>query len=329
MYWWVNYTEYTESLQASMSISGSFHSHLHQRRKEMVSPCRPPESRLSFAPGDFPSPIISAVPSPVILWNVSVKILCQGTPESYLYQLVIPGNSTYKEVEKKLGIQELAAFTINRMDTNTAGYYQCPYRKEYHWSGYSEALQLVVKDSMNQDYTMENLIQMGITGLVLVALLAVLAENQHSHQAPPQESWKDVTEPSWSKQKCQAEWNFGQIPKGHSPTARPPLLSNAMPAPPLAGQAPAEGEEGRVTRSQYHACKSTADCKSRLQESAPSTGGGRHFMKPRPAFWMMSNCTEEKQLIPAKHKRASPDMTQLMHGRMQHRSVDKSRGDSQ
>lgn len=80
----------------------------------------------------------------MIPWNGSVKILCRGTLESYLYQLEILENLTYKQVEKQLGFQEVAEFVINPVDTNTAGRYQCRYRREHHWSAPSEALELVV-----------------------------------------------------------------------------------------------------------------------------------------------------------------------------------------
>ncbi|TEA35504.1 hypothetical protein DBR06_SOUSAS20510089, partial [Sousa chinensis] len=105
---------------------------------------RAPESGLYFLLGNLPIPTISATPGSVIPWNESVKILCGGTPESFLYQLEILGNSTYKVVEKKWGFQKTAEFVIKRMDTNTAGRYQCRYRKQYSWSVHSEALELVV-----------------------------------------------------------------------------------------------------------------------------------------------------------------------------------------
>ncbi|KAB0337103.1 hypothetical protein E2I00_013632, partial [Balaenoptera physalus] len=93
---------------------------------------------------NLPSPTISATPGSLIPWNESVKILCGGTPESYQYQLEILGNSTYKVVDKKLGFQKTAEFVIKRMDTNTAGRYQCQYMKQHRWSVRSEALELVV-----------------------------------------------------------------------------------------------------------------------------------------------------------------------------------------
>uniref|UniRef100_A0A8C9K217 Immunoglobulin alpha Fc receptor n=1 Tax=Panthera tigris altaica TaxID=74533 RepID=A0A8C9K217_PANTA len=153
--------------------------------------------------GCFPIPIISATPGSVIPWNESVKILCWGTPESYLYQLEILRNSTFEVVEKKLGFQEKAEFLISHMNTNTAGRYQCQYRKEYKLSEHSKTLELVVTDIMNQDYTMENLIRMGMAGLVLVALLAIVIGNWHCHKVPNKEDWPYFPELSRSKRKCQ------------------------------------------------------------------------------------------------------------------------------
>ena len=58
-------------------------------------------------------------------------------------------------------------------------------------------------DIMNQDYTMENLIRMGVAGLVLVALLAIVIGNWHSHKVPNKEDWPDFPELSRSQHKCQ------------------------------------------------------------------------------------------------------------------------------
>uniref|UniRef100_A0A8C8YBQ4 Immunoglobulin alpha Fc receptor n=1 Tax=Panthera leo TaxID=9689 RepID=A0A8C8YBQ4_PANLE len=105
---------------------------------------RAPRDTIHLCLGCFPIPIISATPGSVIPWNESVKILCWGTPESYLYQLEILRNSTFEVVEKKLGFQEKAEFLISHMNTNTAGRYQCQYRKEYKLSEHNKTLELVV-----------------------------------------------------------------------------------------------------------------------------------------------------------------------------------------
>nr|XP_012630983.1 immunoglobulin alpha Fc receptor isoform X1 [Microcebus murinus] len=267
--------------------------------------------RIQAQEGDFPVPVISAEPGSVIPCNGSVKIQCRGTPESYLYRLVTLRNSTYVEVDKKLGISKEAEFILSRVDEDAAGRYRCRYKKQFSWSEYSEALELVVTglydkpflsadrglvlrpgdsislecgsahtpfdrfslaregeaslplhgdgghqgnftlgpvdagfaghyrcygwrsgspylwsapsdalelvvtDSMHQDYTVGNLIRMGVAGLVLVALLAILAEHRHSHTVPHKEGWPHLAEPSWRKQKCQTEWTLGQTSSGH------------------------------------------------------------------------------------------------------------------
>uniref|UniRef100_A0A8C8Z0N2 Fc alpha receptor n=1 Tax=Prolemur simus TaxID=1328070 RepID=A0A8C8Z0N2_PROSS len=171
--------------------------------------------RIQAQEGDFPIPVLSAEPGSVIPCNASVKIRCRGTPESYLYRLVILRNSTYTEVDKKLGISKEAEFVFSRVDANTAGRYRCLYRKQFSWSEHSEALELVVTDSVNQDYTAGNLIRMGVAGLVLVAFLAILGEHWHSHRVPHKEGWPHLAEPSWRKQKCQTEWTLGQTTSGH------------------------------------------------------------------------------------------------------------------
>lgn len=56
-------------------------------------------------------------------------------------------------------------------------------------------------DTMNQDYKLENLIRVGVAGLVLVALLAILAENWHSYKLPHKEDRQDLPEWSYDKQK--------------------------------------------------------------------------------------------------------------------------------
>ncbi|XP_073745423.1 immunoglobulin alpha Fc receptor isoform X1 [Callorhinus ursinus] len=102
--------------------------------------------------GEFPVPLITATPGSVIPWNESVKILCWGTPESYLYQQEILGNSTFEVVKKKLGFQKKAEFLTEHMNPNTAGCYQCQYRKQDHWLEHSKASELVVTGFYNKPF---------------------------------------------------------------------------------------------------------------------------------------------------------------------------------
>lgn len=80
----------------------------------------------------------------MVPWNGSVRILCQGIPEAFLYQLSLMKNSTHTVIEKKLGFQKEAEFIINHMNTTMAGCYQCQYRNKDHWSEHSKPLELVV-----------------------------------------------------------------------------------------------------------------------------------------------------------------------------------------
>ncbi|XP_036037821.1 immunoglobulin alpha Fc receptor-like [Onychomys torridus] len=97
-----------------------------------------------WAQEELPIPTISAATSPVVPWNGSVRILCRGIPEAFLYQLSLIKNSTHTVIEKKLGFRKEAEFIINHMNTTMAGGYQCQYKKKYYWSKQSKPLEVVV-----------------------------------------------------------------------------------------------------------------------------------------------------------------------------------------
>uniref|UniRef100_A0A0G2JPP7 Fc alpha receptor n=1 Tax=Homo sapiens TaxID=9606 RepID=A0A0G2JPP7_HUMAN len=170
--------------------------------------------RIQAQEGDFPMPFISAKSSPVIPLDGSVKIQCQAIREAYLTQLMIIKNSTYREIGRRLKFwnETDPEFVIDHMDANKAGRYQCQYRIGHYRFRYSNTLELVVTDSIHQDYTTQNLIRMAVAGLVLVALLAILVENWHSHTALNKEASADVAEPSWSQQMCQPGLTFARTP---------------------------------------------------------------------------------------------------------------------
>ncbi|XP_011908930.1 PREDICTED: immunoglobulin alpha Fc receptor isoform X2 [Cercocebus atys] len=167
--------------------------------------------------GDFPTPFISTRSSPVVPWGGSARIQCQAIPDAYLIWLMMLKNSTYEKRDEKLGFwnDTTPEFVIDHMDANKAGPYRCYgwyNRSPYLWSFPSNALELVVTDSINRDYMTQNLIRMAVAGLVLVALLAILVENWHSHKALNKEASADVAEPSWSHQMCQPGWTFARTP---------------------------------------------------------------------------------------------------------------------
>nr|XP_020034987.1 immunoglobulin alpha Fc receptor isoform X1 [Castor canadensis] len=125
--------------------------------------------RIQAQEGDFPIPTMCVFPGFVIPWNGSVKILCRGTSESFLYQLFILENSTHKVVEEKIGFQKEAAFVISPMNESTAGRYGCRYRKGYRWSEQSKTLQLKVSGLYEKPLltTHQSLVMMGRENLSL------------------------------------------------------------------------------------------------------------------------------------------------------------------
>ena len=90
------------------------------------------------------------------------------------------------------------------------------------WSGGNETWPVIIHfllmtslGTTSQDHTMENWIRMGMAGLVLIVLLAILAENQLGPQVLHQKDQQDLPDLSWSRQKSQTEWTFILTPKDH------------------------------------------------------------------------------------------------------------------
>ncbi|KAM9225477.1 immunoglobulin alpha Fc receptor-like [Dugong dugon] len=109
-------------------------------------------------------------------------------------------------------------FTLGPVNHRFSGNYRCYgwyNASPYVWSSPSNTLELVVTDTMNQDYMTENLIRVSVAGLILVALLAILVEDWHSRRVLHKEDRQDFTEMSWSKRKYQTEWTLEPASNGH------------------------------------------------------------------------------------------------------------------
>ncbi|XP_006868366.1 PREDICTED: immunoglobulin alpha Fc receptor [Chrysochloris asiatica] len=95
-------------------------------------------------------------------------------------------------------------FTLGPVNHDFSGNYSCYgwFNMSPHvWSSPSNVLELVVPDTMGRDSIMQNVIQLSVAGLVLVALLVILVEDWHSRKVLLKENRQDLAEPNWSKQE--------------------------------------------------------------------------------------------------------------------------------
>ncbi|XP_064149434.1 leukocyte immunoglobulin-like receptor subfamily A member 5 isoform X5 [Loxodonta africana] len=152
--------------------------------------------------GTLPKPSIWADPGPIIAMGSPVTIWCLGPLDADGYY------SLYKErisqpwgMKASLDSKYKASFLINKsMDIHQSGWFQCAYHSSSGWSEWSDPLLLVTEAadttspskhkpdfksaSNSQDYTVENLIRMGMAVLVLVVLGVLLYQSKKSQRSP-------------------------------------------------------------------------------------------------------------------------------------------------
>ncbi|XP_032343822.1 leukocyte immunoglobulin-like receptor subfamily A member 6 isoform X3 [Camelus ferus] len=172
--------------------------------------------RTQVQAGTPPKPTIWAEPGSVIPWNSSVTIWCQGTLGATGFILDKEGSSDLRDGGSPLEPGDKAKFSIPHMTEEHAGRYCCYYISPTGWSERSDPLELQVSGSRSQDYTVGNLIRMGVAALILVGLGILLFQARHDlgraqcgqeHQcscdvkipAPPQERQERK---QWQNQFC-------------------------------------------------------------------------------------------------------------------------------
>ncbi|XP_069919420.1 leukocyte-associated immunoglobulin-like receptor 2 isoform X1 [Oryctolagus cuniculus] len=145
----------------------------------------------------WPSPSISAEPGPTVLLGQPVTIVCQSPAEFDTFRLEKEGRGV--KIERRASPnQREARFPLLATDADTAGRYRCLYYKSGAWSERSGELELVVipedvprasdpgpvsavpSAPTSQEYPVLNGVRLGLAGLVLLILAAILAEAWHS-----------------------------------------------------------------------------------------------------------------------------------------------------
>lgn len=95
-------------------------------------------------PETLSKPVIWAKPSFMIPKGHPAVIWCQGPHQAVEYQLLFEGGLSALGRPKSPGSVNRAKFSVQAMNSNTAGQYQCLYRSGERWSQPSDPLDLVV-----------------------------------------------------------------------------------------------------------------------------------------------------------------------------------------
>ncbi|KAM7060050.1 leukocyte immunoglobulin-like receptor subfamily A member 6 isoform 1-T2 [Molossus nigricans] len=135
--------------------------------------------------GMYRKPFLSILPGPSVPWGANVTLQCGSETWFDTFHLHREGSL---DAPQHLPVQNMTApsqanFTISPVTSAHRGTYRCYGSRSaspYLLSHPSDPLELLVSASSPQDYTVENLIRMGVAGLVLVVLGVLLFQAWNS-----------------------------------------------------------------------------------------------------------------------------------------------------
>ncbi|XP_053512716.1 leukocyte immunoglobulin-like receptor subfamily A member 2 [Artibeus jamaicensis] len=135
--------------------------------------------------GMYRKPSLSVQPGPSVAWGAKVTLQCRSEVRADTFHLHREGSL---DPPQRLHLQNTAAhsqanFTISHVSWGHQGIYRCyssHSSSPFQLSQPSDPLELLVSAHQPQDYTVGNLIRLGVSGFILMVLGVLLCEAWHS-----------------------------------------------------------------------------------------------------------------------------------------------------
>ncbi|XP_053512713.1 leukocyte immunoglobulin-like receptor subfamily A member 2 [Artibeus jamaicensis] len=148
-----------------------------------------PNITVLLSPGMYRKPSLSAQPGPSAPCGANVTLQCRSEVRADTFHLHREGSL---DPPQQLHLQDTAApsqanFTISPVTSGHHGTYRCyssHSSSPFLLSQPSDPLELLVSAYQPQDYTVGNLIRLGVSGLILMVLGVLLCEAWHSWRRP-------------------------------------------------------------------------------------------------------------------------------------------------
>ncbi|PNI92301.1 LOW QUALITY PROTEIN: OSCAR isoform 7 [Pan troglodytes] len=133
---------------------------------------------------ELPRPSLVALPGPVVAPGANVSLRCAGRLRNMSFALYREGVAA--PLQYRHSAQPWADFTL--LGARAPGTYSCYYHTPsapYVLSQRSEVLVISWEDSGSSDYTRGNLVRLGLAGLVLISLGALVTFDWRSQNRAP------------------------------------------------------------------------------------------------------------------------------------------------